>query len=152
MMKILIVEDDHLQGEWILSGLDEVFHGASIKLIDTEFDFRASFDRIANDPPDVVVMDVMLRWANPSPTLEVPPEEIQKEGFYRAGLRCEALLAGDVRTSHIPVILYTVLERGDLDRQLQTRRENVIYLPKESDQSPLHQQIRELMLAKFLNP
>ncbi len=143
-MRILIVEDDYLQARWIHDRLKEGFPGAELVCINTESEFRSRFDEIAELPPDVVVMDVMLRWADPTPDLTLPPKEIQQEGFYRAGLRCERRLAGDERTSQIPVILYSVLERADLSTELMNLPKHVQHLPKQSDLTPLIQKIKEL--------
>lgn len=143
-MRILIVEDDYLQAEWIYSNLAQEFPRAQFDRISTESDFRSRFDEIANNSLDVIVLDVMLRWTDPIPELVPPPDDVQQGGFYRAGLRCERLLACDDRTSHLPVILYTVLESSDLDHELRNLREHVQYLTKESDLSPLIQRIREI--------
>ena len=140
-MRILIVEDDYLQADWVYAKLEQAFPDAKFDRVSTESEFRSRFDEIANMGPGVVVMDVMLRWADPSPELVLPPKY---EGFYRAGLRCERMLAGDERTSHVPVILYTVLERTDLNHELPSLPEHVQYLPKESDLDPLIRKIGEL--------
>src|SRR6267154_1778537 len=110
-MKILIVEDDHLQAEWIHMSLAQAFPKAEFNCVRTEAEFRSRFGEIADNRPQVVVMDVMLRWEDPSPEITPRPDYVEAEGFYRAGLRCERMLAQDERTSHVPVILYTVLER-----------------------------------------
>ena len=143
-MKILIVEDDYLQAEWIYEKLKEAIPEATFLRVNTELEFRSRFDEIANTQPDIAVMDVMLRWTDPSPDLTLPPVEIQKEGFYRAGLRLERLLAGDERTANVPVILYTVLERADLNHELSNLPARVQHLPKQSELTPLIQKIREL--------
>jgi hypothetical protein len=142
-MTIVIVEDDYLQADWIYQKLNEAIPNANLEQVSTEGEFRSRFEEIVSKQPDVFVMDVMLRWADPDPNLSIP-EEVEKEGFYRAGLRCEAMVAADSRTSNVPVILYTVLERSDLNSQLITLPEQVQYLPKHSDISPLVQKIVEL--------
>ncbi|MCI0488512.1 MAG: hypothetical protein L0229_18140 [Blastocatellia bacterium] len=145
-MKILIIDDDHLQAEWIHENLERAFPSAKIEHINTELEFRSRLDGIAENPPDIVVLDVMLRWTDPSPKVQLPPDDdVIKEGFYTAGLRCEKLLAQNERTSNIPVILYTVLERADLNQHMQTTRSNVNYLAKESDPEPLIELIRDTM-------
>jgi len=145
-MKILVVEDDHLQADWICQNLEGEFVGAEIQRISTELEFRSRLidGDLGKEPPDVIIMDVMLRWADPSPDLQPPPDDVRDEGFYNAGLRCEKLLDQDETTRHIPVILYTVLERSDLSKQLRGMRRNVQYLPKESDPKPLSQLIRTM--------
>jgi CheY-like chemotaxis protein len=145
-MKILIVEDDHLQADWIHQSLANKFPRAEIERISTELEFRSRVDNgnLAENPPDVIIMDVMLRWTDPGPDLKPPPSDVREEGFFNAGLRCERLLAQEERTSHIPVILYTVLERTDLKQDPEKLRRNVHYLPKESNPEPLIQLIRDL--------
>lgn len=143
-MTIVIVEDDYLQADWIHKKLKEAIPDANLRHISTESEFRSSFEDIANEKADVVVMDVMLRWTDPSPDLHLPPDDIGKEGFYRAGLRCESLLANDQRTSNIPVILYTVLERTDLNHELRNLADNVVYIPKQPDVNPLIDRVKEL--------
>jgi len=143
-MKILIVEDDHLQADWIKLSLGHALPGAEIQRISTELGFRSSLEGIANEPPDVIIMDIMLRWTDPSADTAEPPDEVRKEGFFAAGLRCERLLAANQRTSRIPVILYTVLEESDLRQKQRSLRENVRYLPKESDPEPLISLVREV--------
>ena len=88
--------------------------------------------------PDVVVMDVMLRWTDPSPNLVEPPDDIKEAGFYRAGLRCAKLLREHVETKHTPVILYTVLERSDVHNNL----DDLVHLSKQADIGPLVGEIR----------
>jgi hypothetical protein len=91
-------------------------------------------------------MDVMLPWTDPSPTIEPPPREVVEEGFYRAGIRCARLLATNKTTKHIPVILYTVLERADLEDQIRelSSLANVVHLRKDSDDDRIIDLIREL--------
>lgn len=141
-MRILLVEDDPLQVELIAEFLtaDSAFPKARIKRISTESEFISSFEDIATNAPDVVIMDIMLRWADPSPDFVLPPEEIAEEGFYRAGLRCEKLLARDPRTTDIPIILYTILSNGDLSEELPDRPQT-IYLAKDFEPKEIVHQI-----------
>jgi DNA-binding NarL/FixJ family response regulator len=141
-MKILIVEDDHLQADWIRTTLESGLEGANVEHIRTEHDFQQHFDEIASDPPNVVVMDVMLRWSDPAPEIPAPPDNVRTEGFYRAGLRCSRLLARNERTTRIPVILFTVLEHSDLEDELQKLGRNIIYLRKEADADQLVAAVR----------
>src|SRR5262249_17444212 len=136
------VEDDHNQVKWIKDGLQQSFPGVKIQVISTEFGFRQSLPEILNDPPDIIVLDVMLRWADPEPDLEPPPDQVKKEGFYRAGLRCAKLLREQPATEKLPVILYSVLEHSDIARDLE---ENplVHHLRKDSDYDPLVRAIQE---------
>src|ERR1043165_3105921 len=107
-MRVVIVEDDYLQAEWIRElfkeqvGVDD----CDIDMIATEIEFRRQMPRFRASPPDLFLMDVMLRWTDPEPEQEVPPEEVKKEGYFRAGLRCEQLLREVIETRNVQVILY----------------------------------------------
>lgn len=144
-MRIMLVEDDYLQSDWMCTTLKHVIPDAQLECVSTESEFRLRFDEIADREPDVVVLDVMLRWSDPGPEFVQPPDDVEKEGFYRAGLRCQRMLAADQRTARIPVILYTVLEHADLKKELSALPEHVQYLSKHSDLGPLQQKIRELV-------
>lgn len=147
-MKLLIVEDDHLQAEWISEKLSEAMPNAEITCIRTESQFRRNFEDIASSAPEVVLMDVMLRWADVSLDIPEPPEDVIKEKFYRAGLRCQRLLAEDERTARIPIVFYTVLERTDLRNELANLPTQVQYLAKHSDIAPLIHKIEELTSSR----
>lgn len=144
-MYILVVEDDYLQADLIEEALrlEPSLTSARIERLSTESHFHANFERIAGTPPDLVIMDVMLRWADPTPDMQPPPPEIANQGFHRAGLRNERLLAQDPRTKSIPVILYTILEDLDLDGILEPQR--LHYLSKDSRLDPLVQATRSLV-------
>jgi DNA-binding NarL/FixJ family response regulator len=141
-MNILLVEDDYLQSQWLHRHLVGEFPGAQIRVIHTESQFHSELDELASDPPDVVVMDIMLRWADPAPDMPTPPAEVSENGFYRAGVRCARLLAQRERTSGVPLILYTVLEFRALEEELKSFPLNVIHLRKDSDVSPLIRLLR----------
>jgi CheY-like chemotaxis protein len=141
---IVVVEDDYLQADWIQARLEEAFPQVNILPVSTESEFLRRFDEIASSRPDVVVMDVMLRWADPSPNIADMTDDVKKEGFYRAGLRCALTMAADARTAEVPVILYTVLEGADLKDEFRNLPPNVQYVPKQPELEPLFQKINEL--------
>lgn len=140
-MRILLVEDDPLQAESILASLKAHFAGMGIKHLSTEQEFRAKLDEIAASPPDLVILDVMLRWTDPSPGLEVPPEEVRRERHYRAGLRCQRLLSQKLGDDCPPILLYTILETDDVG----PLPSGVDHLSKSSDLGPLIVRIRQLV-------
>jgi CheY-like chemotaxis protein len=144
-MYVLIVEDDPFQAASMIEALEGNFSSSNstIQRISTESQFREKFDEIANNPPDVITMDIMLRWADPSPDMKPRPEDVKEEGIFKAGLRCEKLLEGNAKTRHIPVILYTILSNEDLSDDIP-ERENVLHLPKSSDLYPLIKAIRNM--------
>jgi CheY-like chemotaxis protein len=143
---ILVVENDFLQADWLLKSLRQAFPQAGVRRIKTESGFHASFESIAQKRPDIIIMDVMLQWTEVSDDIEDQafPERVLKEGPYRAGMRCEEMLAADKRTKNIPVILYTILERHDLEPDFNAHP-NVTHLRKDSTPEPLIQLIRDVM-------
>ncbi|MGB8508127.1 MAG: response regulator [Pyrinomonadaceae bacterium] len=142
-MRILVVEDDHLQAEDICPRLREAFGGCEVDLIKTESEFRLQLEAIAAAPPDVVVLDMMLRWADPSPDETKAPEDVKLEGYFYAGVRCARLLAERESTKGVPVILYTVLEPVDVQQVKERLSPSTRYLRKQSDLTPLIDLIRE---------
>jgi CheY-like chemotaxis protein len=148
-MYITVVEDDHLQAEWIESRLKTAFRKLIVKRINTESDFYLWLDEIenGNEKPDLFIIDVMLRWADPSPTMSEPPPEVIKNGVFRAGLRCKDQVLANSRTKDVPIILYTVLEESDLGKALENRQPGVTYLRKDSSPEPLIRMIRRILRA-----
>ena len=147
-VKILIVEDDQIQAGFTRPSLEQAFRGSEITHIRTEHEFHSRMDEIANNPPDVVVMDVMLRWTNPARDQPTAPDNVRLEGHYLAGIRCTKLLAENEKTKDIPVILYTVLERADIGAQIASLPNKTLSLTKASDASDLIQMIDRIRETK----
>jgi len=143
-MYIVLVEDDHLQAEWVESCLKEAFGDLKIDKVTTESEFYSWLEEVEDERPDVFIVDVMLRWADPGPDMPEPPLEVKKNGFYRAGRRCQESIAGNQKLSHIPIILYTVLEELDLEA-LDDKQPNVFYLRKDSEPELLIKKIRQVL-------
>ena len=112
-LRILLVEDDFLQRDSIRKALEQNFVGAAVDARASESEFLRDFEAIASNPPDIAVIDVMLRWANPSRDAPSPPTEPWEP--QRAGLRCAQRLHDDDRTSGAKIILYTVFDRVNMD-------------------------------------
>jgi DNA-binding NarL/FixJ family response regulator len=143
-MKILLVEDDHLQEEAILASIRKEFPGVAIETICTELEFRQRLDALVASPPDLVILDVMIRWTDPGPDLALNPPPWDVEGrYYQAGLRCEQLLRASA--PGVPVVLYTILDKKDLERAVPSPPGRVCYLAKGADPKPLLEKIHRLM-------
>jgi DNA-binding NarL/FixJ family response regulator len=138
----VVVEDDHLQEGPLADHLAAVFPEAAVETIATEEQFRAHLADMRVAVPDLVVMDVMLRWAFPRPDPTPLPPDVAQGGYYRAGLRCARLMLDDSRLRRVPVVLYTILERSDLERDGQTLPANVTYVGKNSELDVLSRHIR----------
>lgn len=139
-MKILLAEDDHLQASGIKQTLEREF-AAQVDVINTESKFASEFElgRIADTGYDVAVIDVMMRWADPAPNMAVPPPEVRRDGFFRAGLRCCDLLRKGARTGAVPVVLFTLLDAKHLPD-----RPDVAVVEKTADGKSLIAEIRRL--------
>jgi CheY-like chemotaxis protein len=147
-MHVIILEDDFLQAEWIQGEvLHQHFRGMTSERIATEHAFRNRLDALRATPPSLVLIDVMMRWTDPDSDATAP-EEIANDGYYRAGLRCERLLRSNKETSNVPVILYTVLDRIDLDSDLQNLHPMTRYIEKNSDPTELVNAMNELLAKK----
>jgi DNA-binding NarL/FixJ family response regulator len=142
MPRFVVVEDDHLQEGPLADTLLVAFDGAEVQTIRTEEEFRSTLPAMREDAPDLVVMDVMLRWADPQPNYPQPPDDVAAGGYYRAGLRCSRLLHEDRALRHVPVILYTILEQTDLERDGQELPPNATYVGKNADLDVLMRHIR----------
>lgn len=144
-MYIVFVEDDHLQMEDIEVHVKEAFPGATVERVNTEGEFVSRIDEIADRMPAMVVVDMLLRWADPSPTRKAPPEEVKKGGFFRAGIRCVERLLANEKTKNVPILIYTVLEESDLAQDLSRLPPTVSYLRKDLMIEPLISKMRNLL-------
>ncbi len=144
-MDVLIVENDHLQHEWMIEALRRRFPRSGITLIKTELEFCNRLEELAANPPDVIIMDVMLQWTTPSEHMKKPPREVIEGSHHMAGLRCEERLRKLEGTKNVPVILYTVLEQADLEHRFGgVIPEHIKHLRKESDPEPLFTLIQDV--------
>src|SRR6266545_683355 len=143
-MRVLIVEDDYLQADWLGEILREQLEGVEIEHIRSEQKFYDWLESSKRSPPDLIILDVMLRWTDPGSGISAP-EEVRTGGYYRAGLRCEKLLRQLEESRSTPVILYTVLEALDLGDDIDKISAKSAYLGKSSDPSPLVEIARRLL-------
>jgi CheY-like chemotaxis protein len=139
-MHILLLEDSSMQAELIHSGLAEAFRSATITTLGSEAEFRQYLPQLLAAPPDIGVFDVMVRSTDPSPDMLPPPIDVVRDGYFRAGLRCQRILQCDDRTKNIPIVLFTVLESIDLEHELLGQGKWV-HVRKVSSLSPLIQEV-----------
>ena len=149
-MKVLIIEDDYLDADFVYRNLKHAFRAVELDHIRTESEFLSRLDEIVEDPPDIFIIDVMLPWASPSEHIIEPPREVIEEHYYRAGFRCQRRLAEREETKNKAVIFYTALDRQDLEMDLGRLPRNVFHLRKHSDSEPLIRLIRALHSATAL--
>ena len=150
-MRVLVVEDDALQAASIVDNLRAALSSASFRIVSSESAFYTLVDEL--EPaiaPNVIILDLMLRWTQPSPDMPTPPQEVREDGPFRSGLRCLRLLRGSRYGGHIPVILYSAaypaLNRDHIVGDVSTYR-NVFMLSKSSQPEELGRLIRSLSVA-----
>jgi CheY-like chemotaxis protein len=146
-MRIVILEDDHLQEDLLTGRLEQAFPGARVDTVATEQEFRDRLDDFRRDRPDIFVMDVMLRWTFPSPRSAAPPPEVEAGGYQRAGFRCAELVFRDPGLRDVPVVYYTILEGLDLDEDIRRLSGVPAYVRKSKDHDYLARRIRQLTAA-----
>ncbi len=132
--RVLLVEDDHLQSEMAVEALHASLPDTRITVIRTEHEFRTKFPGIVSNPPDLVVMDVLLNWSYDFNNYPVKPEEVERGKVYTAGLRCQRLLARHPATENTQVLLWSI---ADIDKRSNLLRdypdtENAFFLLKRS--------------------
>jgi DNA-binding NarL/FixJ family response regulator len=143
-MKILLVEDDHVQAGEFGDALAEAFPNVQLQTIGSEHSFYSMLDELEKKPPDIIVMDVMLRWARASSEMPEAPEEVINEKHYRAGFRCVKYLSERKMMRNVNIILYTVLQPTDIETDIKSLPSNVTYLVKDEDYNQFIRTIRRL--------
>lgn len=149
MVRILIIEDDDAMCEWLESAIQRELAAflPKIEILETEAEFvlqwLPGFDKGIKLKPDVIVIDIMLRWTNPSPEQPPRPPEVIQGGFLRAGLRCLEKIQNCPDLAKTPLILFTSLTEKDLE-SMGGRPQGVEFLPKE-DGHVLFKKIRDAL-------
>lgn len=109
MLSIVLFEGDHIQAGWITNVLLEAFPGIDIRTARTEYSFYHWLNDVARGGvPNLVILAVQGRWADPGESLELKPSEDAIEGgFFQAGIRCAQRLLQVA--PKVPIIFYTTL-------------------------------------------
>jgi hypothetical protein len=135
-MYVTIVEDDYYQADLIEESLRNRFRDIRCRRLRTEHEFRTAIPELVADPPNAFIVDVMLRWTDPAPEMPKAPPNVRRGGSHRAGLRCKKLLADTPALRDIKTILYTVLDKADLAKEL-SKLPDVIHIRKDADPTEL---------------
>ena len=120
---IVLVEDDQQDAMWISEALCASIT-AHVEVISCEKDFVVRLPGFAQARPDLVIFDMMLRWARAGEELELEleqgrvPTEVIEDGFLRAGLRCAERLRMGRDTKDIPYLIYTGLASNNFSEQM----------------------------------
>jgi DNA-binding response OmpR family regulator len=137
--RVLILEDDAQQRRDLQSLVEQEFH-AEVQTQASEFEFRRNLESIAANPPQLAILDVMVKWTKPS--REAPPIPADAKQPETAGVRCARMLRDNVKTQNVKVILYSVLPKEDFETG--GIPEGVATVVKEVEFDNLLDKIREL--------
>jgi CheY-like chemotaxis protein len=111
-MRILLVEDDWIQEESIRDEIHVAFPGSTVESFCTELEFRENLERLRAEPPDLIILDMMIRWTDPSPELDESPVQFDP---HLAGLRCKQLL--NEFCKDVPIVFHTILTIEDVNKE-----------------------------------
>jgi DNA-binding NarL/FixJ family response regulator len=139
-MKIILVEDDWDQEKAICDALRANFDGLEVETITTESGFIKSLDRIVRERPDLVIFDMMLRFADPSPSLDDTWLDLDEYLVQQAGLRCQKLLSD--RVPEIRTLFYSILQKKEVGCEVP---EGVCYLPKGESSDRLLKKVSHIL-------
>jgi DNA-binding NarL/FixJ family response regulator len=143
--QIVLVEDDPQDAKHIREALEERLN-AQVEVISSEKAFVDRIATFARNPPQLIVFDVMLRWASPSEDLEREvregkvPQEVVEQGFLRAGIRCVQRLKSREDTAKVPYVLYTGLQVNNFVNETVVHITEII--TKSEDIRPLVEAVR----------
>jgi len=143
-MRLLLLEDEWMAAEMVQKALTHYFPGVVIEHISTESAFHSRLAEICQNPPDIAVMDIMVRWDAYNSGSSPAPQEVQEAGPFRGGLRCQKLLTAQQETRDVPVILYSVLGPADIQKEGVSLPDHVVVVEKEDDPSRLIKLIRSM--------
>jgi CheY-like chemotaxis protein len=132
-MRIVSLEDDEPFWDLLQHALNDAFPGADLLWIRTESEFRQKIEEFAASPPDIILLDVMVKWADAAEDMPEAPAEVSEQGYFRAGLRCRKLLMENPATLSVPVIFLTVLERSDIESVEQKFPANTAFVAKSGN-------------------
>jgi hypothetical protein len=140
-----MVDDKRVFSEMVINRIAKEFPSLKdrIELISTEKVFR---DRLqSNDLNfDLVILDVMVHWAEQYEDVVLPDPSLVKGGFFRAGIRCFVELRKRERFAKVPIVIHSAKDRDtvrdELNQALEENglpREDVRIFEKTGDVKPL---------------
>jgi len=135
-MKVLIIEDDSIQAAHLEALIRSGFSAVSVDRVATELEFRTRLPGIAQGSYKVALVDMMLRWTDPSPDMEPPDQDAIKEGFFVGGLRCRKALL----EKGIPRIIFTVLNQENLPQEY--RGQEIDFVQKGPSYEPILKKLK----------
>lgn len=129
-LRVLIVEDNYSDYLTLKGEMERRLPNVEFERISTEWQFLQKFEGIAQAPPHVIVVDMMLRWREAHELL--PDETSPKDDFRGAGLRVLERLSTDNRTESVPVLLCSNVLQEHLRTQISATHRNVFLATKDA--------------------
>jgi len=130
--RILLIEDNVNSGVQIYNDLVRV---GQTSWLNSESEFEKYWHLVEAEPPDVVVLDVMMAWAHPSKEkTPIPPGGVPN--LYTAGIRCAQKIVKSEKTRNVKIVFYTLVPEEDVReplKELLEKRPDMIYLQKPFD-------------------
>lgn len=143
---IYLIEDDPMQSESIVAALQKRFGKMKIELFETESEFRKSIPSFQNPEfrSALVISDVMLPWAHPSPNSPPLPEDVEKGTFRKAGVRCYQEFRKVESLRDTPWIFFTVLDDKSINFS-EFKDKKAHYIQKSASIAPLLKEIHDAL-------
>ena len=135
VQRIVLMEDDDLFSEGIREALrDEFGDKIQVEEIATEGEMWSRIEELTQPPADAYILDIRVRWTHAGSQVGAPPPE--KNDMRVAGLRCSAAIRE--RCPGTPVILFSVLERTDIDQLTNVQEVKLVsHIPKSDGMEAL---------------
>lgn len=149
MRKIWLLEPDHAQaGAWTREIVVHLLD-CEVEVIPTEAAFRTRLENVGTEPPAALITECLVFWLQPGEPGPPMPEDVLRDGpgmqgEWRAGFRCQKLLAAHPVTRDVPVIFHAIAEEGDFPDELAALTGNFRFVEKYGD-GRLIRTLRELI-------
>ncbi len=114
-LNVVLIDGDPVQRKQIIAYLYEGRRPVEVTEIDTEHGFREALPRLIQYPPDLFIIEMIMRWSKCDFGL-VPssfPEDVRRGGRFRAGARIVELLAQSP-IGNVPVVVHSVINAEDV--------------------------------------
>jgi CheY-like chemotaxis protein len=140
-LRFLILEDNWQHAELLSGWLHRQFPGVEIRIVETAKRFQHGLDEFVRFSPDVIILDMMVRFTDPDDP--DPATGSEQEDFFTAGARCYEQL----RTLKLEsrVIIYSVIDEGDLRKNNFTELVELHVQKEGEDRSALLDAIRRTL-------
>ena len=148
-MKCALVDDDPLFNEEVIAELGGRFPSLQIEVIKTEKEFRERLADPAKFNFDLVILDVMVHWADQSEE-SLPDPATVKGGYFRAGIRCLEEILKREELATVPVIIHSALDKDQVlakVREQKLAEDHLTIISKRSDLANFCEAVQKQMPA-----